>query len=148
MRGEPHGGFIKHKESRPPHDGPPDVQHLLLPPAQRACPLGFSFFQDREEIIDPFQVFLDFSFLFPVNERSHQKIIEHGESREGVSALGNVSDPYRYDLMRIEIGHILFLEENSSLGGLENSGDGEKKGRLSCSIGTYVGANISPLDFR
>ncbi len=72
MRSEPRRGFIEHEQFGPPHDRPPDGQHLLFSPAQRARPLSSSLFQDWEEIIDPLEVFLDLFLLATANESPRQ----------------------------------------------------------------------------
>src|SRR5262245_7158543 len=95
-RREPQRRLVEQHQGRLRHQRAPDRQHLLLPAAERSRQLRAPFGQDGEARVRALEGGLD-PALVRAHVGAHLEVLEHGQLREELAALGDVRDPAAHD---------------------------------------------------
>jgi len=84
-------------------------------------------------------------FVIATEEHSRGHVVLHGELGEGSRELKRSSDPPPADLVRVEAGDVLSIEQDAPGCGLEAGDHIEHRG-LSCPVGANEPHHFSPVD--
>src|SRR5262249_56206086 len=90
------GGLVEDEHARASHEGAADGQHLLLPARHGTRGLASPLGEAREEPEDLLEAFAA-PGLGRADVGTHLEILEHGETREDLAALGHLHDAVLHD---------------------------------------------------
>src|SRR5881409_1872735 len=138
-----HGGeaqrrLVEQHQDRLGHERAVDRQHLLLAAAERPRQLRSPLGQDGEARVHALERPLDRALVGP-RVRPHLEVLEDGQLREELAALGNVRDPEAHDFLGGQALDPAPPEADRSARGSGEPGDALEGRGLARSVGAEQG---------
>src|SRR6266511_2465018 len=144
-RSQAQARLVHHQQLRPAHQRPADRHHLLLAPGHAAGKLFRALAEPGEQLEDPVE-----GLRAPGARLSRKgaelQVLEHGELRPQLAALGHLADPEPRSLVRRHLGQRLALEEDLAPGGRQDARDGAQRGRLAGPVGADQRDHLALVD--